>query len=598
MKKSLVIFGVLLSAAAAFAAWDPTGVDTNTSGPDALAIFEGNFLQLSDVLNTNNPSALKLKGSALVAATVAVGAMGTGSVGSVQIIDGGVVSADLASGAATTSKIANAAVITAKIANRAVTGEKVGLAALSNEHYAVGSVLSNSIGGGSVGTTHFDTTFWNYIASLNEVEPETLVSNILTVGYANFTNRPGVKGVFMFGYDSGLDGEIYADGSGCMVGGKAGTGGRIVAGEGGFSHGVAVSGGIITSAPNASAWGYCSAGEIRANALGATAHGRISSAGTIAADGTGSTAAGNINSGGEISTGILGDGASARGLASHGGSIEATAWGATAQGRSAGTLIASSWGTFASGYVFVGGINATGIGSMAVGYVENGANIISLGKGAWAGGYVSGVTESNTAAGIGSFAFGRKVNANHNQSIVLGHGLNSALTNSVRVNTIDANNGFVKTVGSSGSNIVNKAYVDALSNTIVSAANAYTTAATNMIRYAVTFSPNTFNLTTNMTTNVTVRIVNAAGTVVSNKFGYTIWSANTGSDAQGSYDIINSFVSGTALHEFTAGKKYMAISTVNGELTLSTVQTSYASAFLKVIIDDRVYTSGAYNWYE
>ena len=155
-------------------------------------------------------------------------------------------------------------------------------------------------------------------------------------------------------------------------------------------------------------------GAMTASSFGALAVGYVSqtAAGTSAINATaiGSIAGGQVYGGSTIECTLGGTGGFAHGRAIDGGVIQVSDNGGFAAGYAANgstAITASQDGAFAVGYCSVGNLTASGQGSSATGIATAGGSVVASGTGATATGYGFGaaITASNTGALAGGYAF-------------------------------------------------------------------------------------------------------------------------------------------------------------------------------------------------
>ncbi len=217
-----------------------------------------------------------------------------------------------------------------------------------------------------------------------------------------------------------------------------------------FVHGSVYDGGTIQTAAEAStAQGYASGATIIAQGLGSVSEGCANGLGVISSNSDGSYSGGYVSSNSRITAGE-------KGTFVHGMAIEHDDDG------NPSTLIAEGFGSSTFGFVTLGGVITSGAagfpagsGAFATGFASGAANYISItGAGAFGGGYVSneiggggveatglgsfawgyivtgGVT---SASGNGSFALGDNVIALHDYSFVIGSGISSSQNDSMSI---------------------------------------------------------------------------------------------------------------------------------------------------------------------
>lgn len=205
-------------------------------------------------------------------------------------------------------------------------------------------------------------------------------------------------------------GTIQAQAYGTLAVGYASDTGIVTTElDGSFAHGRA-DGHDSTPTPS----------QISANGVGAQAHGKAYSGGVIGATSDGSSAFGHVTNSGTVYG--SGDSSLAHGKAVY-GSIEASGIGSHAHGQSAcagSQVLASGDGSLAFGYVNNGyDVKASNVSALAFGVAEN-EGIEASAQGALAGGFP--LDGKVLASGVASVALGDNNTSAARLSVVLGKG--------------------------------------------------------------------------------------------------------------------------------------------------------------------------------
>jgi len=225
----------------ATAAWNPYGVGTNTSGPEALGVISNNWLAQQELYHANSlPSGpLKIDGAEIEAATVPISALETNAVGTVQIVDGSI----------TSNKLDQSTVWDA-IGSRVWKGVNIvpgtgltGGGGLTDDVYfalADGGISNTQLAQGAVSTSKIEAVFHALLVDGGTVDGKTAVwfsvqdRLVLFGGGGTFTFTDNIGAILGWATNSGF---FLVEDDGGLVGGTAELGGGIESKNTGVAYG-------------------------------------------------------------------------------------------------------------------------------------------------------------------------------------------------------------------------------------------------------------------------------------------------------------------------------------------------------------------------